>query len=215
MSVYCGSVLNAMEGSDDDGKSINSTEHQTSGSSSLNISRNESTNSISNPIRIKYDPENMWFDYQALFDQTKNWVLHYDFKMQEFKTIPVQHTDFERNTLAKKVLFGDKVDNKLINDVCNGFVPAIGDITKKLMNYLAKYEDNMSNEDLNKSFYNMKFLLTTRVQFSYGKNNEYYMVYSRMANNINQNNLIPSNLGREYTASIDDYQLANALLPIF
>ena len=57
----------------------NSTEHQTSGSSSLNISRTESTSSISNPMRIEYDPKNMWFDYQALFDQTKNWVLHYDF----------------------------------------------------------------------------------------------------------------------------------------
>ena len=108
----------------------NSTEHQTSGSSSLNISRTESTSSISNPMRIEYDPKNMWFDYQALFDQTKNWVLHYDFKIKEFEKIPVKHTDFEKNTLAKKALFGDKVDNKLINDICRGFVPAIGDITR-------------------------------------------------------------------------------------
>ena len=112
-----------MEGSDNDDKSINSTEHQTPGSSNLNISRIESTNSISNPIRIEYDPEEMWLDYQSLFDQTKNWVLHYDFKLQEFKTIPVQHTDFEKNTLAKKALFGDEIDNELINDVCKGFVP--------------------------------------------------------------------------------------------
>ena len=97
------------------------TEDKTSGSSSLNISRTESTSSISNPMRIEYEPENMWFYYQALFDQIKNWVLHYDFKVKEFKTIPVQHTDFEKNTLAKKALFGDKIiDNTMLNDACTG-----------------------------------------------------------------------------------------------
>jgi len=64
-----------MEGSDDNCKSINSTEHQTSESSSLNLSKTESASSFMNnyPMRIEYDPESMWFDYQALFDQTKNW----------------------------------------------------------------------------------------------------------------------------------------------
>ena len=108
-----------MEGSDDDCKSINSTEHQTSESSSLNLSRTESASNVMNhhPIRIEYEPESMWFDYQALFDQTKIWVLHNDpiFKIKEFETIPVQHIDFEKNTLAKEVLFGDKVHNTLIN----------------------------------------------------------------------------------------------------
>ncbi len=93
-----------MEGSDDNCKSINSTEHQTSESSSLNLSKTESASSFMNnyPMRIEYDPEIMWFDYQALFDQTKNWVLHNDpiFKIKEFETIPVQHTDFEKKTLA-------------------------------------------------------------------------------------------------------------------
>ena len=78
----------------------------------------------------------MWFDYQALFDQTKNWVLHYDlaFKIKEFETVPVQHTDFEKNTLAKKALLGDKIDDTLINDICNGFIPSIGDM---IANYLS------------------------------------------------------------------------------
>ena len=42
-----------MEGSDDDCKSINSTEHQTSESSSLNLSRTESASNIMNnhPMR--------------------------------------------------------------------------------------------------------------------------------------------------------------------
>ena len=39
---------------------------------SLNISRAGNTSSITNnhQMRIEYDPEHMWFDYQALFDQT-------------------------------------------------------------------------------------------------------------------------------------------------
>jgi len=45
---------------------MNNTEHQTAGSSSLHISRTESTSSAMSyhPKRIEYDPENMWFDYQ-------------------------------------------------------------------------------------------------------------------------------------------------------
>ena len=39
--------------------------------------------------------------------------------MQEFKTIPVQYTDFEKNALAKKALFRDEViDNTMLNDAC-------------------------------------------------------------------------------------------------
>ena len=213
MIVCYGSVLNAMECSDDEGKSINSTEHETSGSISLNISRTESTNSISNPSRIEYDPENMWFDYQALFDQTKNWVLHYDFKMQELKTIPVQHTDFEQNTLAKKALFGDKVDNNIINDICEGFVPAIGDMIDKLFKYIQCEEDKYNNDDRQVMWYNFMFLLAIRVQFSYG-NNAYYKKYAEIAEIYNNSNIIPSNIGREYTSLINDKQFYNVLLPL-
>jgi len=46
---------------------MNITEIQTSGNSSVNISSTESTSSIINnhTMRIEYDPESMWFDYQA------------------------------------------------------------------------------------------------------------------------------------------------------
>ena len=78
----------------------------------------------------------MWFDYQALFDQTKNWVLHYDFKIKEFETVQVQHTDFEQNILARKALLGEKIDDTLINDVCSGFVPTIGKVLVNLFEYI-------------------------------------------------------------------------------
>ena len=93
-----------MESSNDDCKSINSIEHQTSGSSSLNISRTDSTNSIGNhhPMRIEYDPESMWFDYQALFDKTRNCILGLN------DDIKVRHTDFKENQLARLVIFNQK-----------------------------------------------------------------------------------------------------------
>ena len=53
-----------------------------------------------NPDRIQYSPDDMWFDYQALFDQTKNFILL--LKKKEFEHIWVNHTDFEKNTLLKK-----------------------------------------------------------------------------------------------------------------
>ena len=178
------------------------------------MSRTESTNSISNLVRIEYDPENMWFDYQALFDQTKNWVLHYDFKMQEFKTIPVQHTDFEKNTLAKKILFGDKVNDELVNDICNGFVPAIGKMIDKLFEYIKLEKKKSNSENLQKMWYNYLLLLAIRVQFLYG-NNEYYEKYTEIAGIYNNSNIIPSNIGREYTSLINDQQFYNIILPIW
>ena len=111
-------ILNDMENNnnsnnEEDNKSMNDTDCEKSGNNILNISRNNSINNIrrdNNIRRVKYNPDKMWFYYQALFDQTKNWVLLYDlsFRTQDFLIIPVDHTDFETNNLAKKALFKDK-----------------------------------------------------------------------------------------------------------
>ena len=39
--------------------------------------------------RVKYDPEIMWFDYQSLFDKTRNAVLDIDCNFE------IKHTDFK------------------------------------------------------------------------------------------------------------------------
>ena len=52
----------------------------------------------------------------------RKFELHCEFKKKEFEHISVNHTDFEKNTFAKKVLFGDKIiDNSLIKAACNWF----------------------------------------------------------------------------------------------
>ena len=222
MSINNENIPNAMENNnnsnnDEDNNSMNATDCETSGNSSLNISRNNSINNNrrdNNIRRVKYNPDKMWFDYQALFDQSKNWVLHYDlnFRTQEFLKIPVNHTNFETNNLARKALFKDKKNDELINDVCAGFPPAIGEILNNLSEYHDKFRDNISQEDYSTLLYNFKFLLAIRVQFSYGNNNGYYKLYSNIAGLLKKS--IPNLLGREFTLLIDDEQLYKIFLPI-
>ena len=40
-----------------------------------NNSKTNSKNAINENKEVKYDPDKMWFDYQALFDNTKNTML--------------------------------------------------------------------------------------------------------------------------------------------
>ena len=91
----------------------------------------------------------------------------------------MNHTDFEKNTFAKKVLFGDKIiDNTLINSACNGLYPAIDYIICRIALYM-----NKNRNDLNISNYlilllNFKFLLTICVQFSHS-DSLYFKEYLR------------------------------------
>ena len=54
--------------------------------------------------RVEYDPEIMWFDYQSLFDKTRNAVLDIDCNIE------IKHTDFKydecaaNTTRIKKIL---------------------------------------------------------------------------------------------------------------
>ena len=112
----------------------------------------------------------MWFDYQALFDQSKNWLLHYDFKMQELVTMPIKHTDLKTNTLDRKVLLGDKIDNNLINNICSRFDPAIGKVLDNLTKHIVEHGHDYSQDNYDILLHNLKFLLTICLQFSYSSN---------------------------------------------
>ena len=90
---------------------MNASDCETSWNTILNISRNNSiinVRSYNNIRSVEYSPDEMWFDYLAILDQTKNWVLHYDLRIQEFLIITVNHTNFETNNFARKALFKDK-----------------------------------------------------------------------------------------------------------
>ena len=65
--------------------------------------------------QVYYNSEKMWFNYQALFDKTKNKVLG------KIDNIKVKHTDFDKNVIAREAMFyNDKVDINLLNEVSDG-----------------------------------------------------------------------------------------------
>ena len=135
-----------MKDSKDDCKSINITEHKKSGRSTLNIIRTWRTSS-NDPVRVEYNPDYMWFDYQALFDQTKIWVLHHELKIKEFVKVLVQHTDFEKNDLVKKILFKNYIDNTLINDICSLIFLEMQKVLKILIKHLDGHAKDYNNDD--------------------------------------------------------------------
>ena len=47
--------------------------------------------------RVEYDPEIMWFDYQSLFDKTRNTVLDIDCNIE------IKHIDFKDDECAANV----------------------------------------------------------------------------------------------------------------
>ena len=49
--------------------------------------------------KVQYNPEKMWFDYQALFDKTRNKILG------KTDNIKVKYTDFDKNIIAKQAIF--------------------------------------------------------------------------------------------------------------
>lgn len=93
MLGYCCSIANTMDS--DDSRSINSTEGKTSFIGSV-----WSVNNMDNGPRVEYEPDKMWFDYQALFDKTKSVVL------EQNMNIEVKHTNFKENELARHAVFG-------------------------------------------------------------------------------------------------------------
>ena len=52
-------------------------------------------------------------------------------------------------------------------------------------------------------------------QISYCKNNNPHKEYLKLAKMCDNNNIVPSNLGREYNTLINDERFFNVLLPIF
>ena len=79
-----------------------------------------------NGPKVEYDPMEMWFDYQALFEKTKSFILK---KPCEFK---IMHTAFDFDKVARNALFGTNDYADLLKDLLNGNI----DILPKLVDNL-------------------------------------------------------------------------------
>ena len=74
-------------------------------------------NSENNKGTVKYNPNEMWFDYQALFDNTKNTML----EKSDTKTNYVRHTNFNANKIALHALFNsDEFNDGLLDSAMSG-----------------------------------------------------------------------------------------------
>ncbi|MBR1944287.1 MAG: hypothetical protein IJ848_02325 [Alphaproteobacteria bacterium] len=110
-------VSNQYGNIDDNDDECNSKEDQVSCGWIENIKKQ-----MNSGPRVEYDPHTMWFDYQALFEKTRNAVL-------EIKDdIKVEHTEFSENDVARKALFGDSNYEQTLQKILSGDINAQCDV---------------------------------------------------------------------------------------
>ena len=64
--------------------------------------------------KVEYNPDEMWFDYQALFNKTKSVVLEQDCDIE------VKHTNFESDKFARDATSIKNNNSELLNDIISG-----------------------------------------------------------------------------------------------
>lgn len=132
-------------------KSMKYVEHSNTESKILDDCKSNNNNIVD------YDEETMWFDYQTLFDKTKNIMLGKN------DTTEVKHVDFKKDSFAKKVVFGtsmyddcDEYYESNLYDIENGDVYAQSDAMYNMLDYCK------SNEFINENsfdYLNYKYML--------------------------------------------------------
>lgn len=112
-----------------------------------NMNNNFDTNSVlsmsdmNNCNNGEYDPENMWFDYQALFDKTRNCILGLN------DDIEVKHTDFKENQLARLVIFEQKYFDHMIEYVLSEIINDDTTCYYTLISNFHRYRDLYCDEE--------------------------------------------------------------------
>ena len=81
--------------------------------------------------RVEYDPEIMWFDYQSLFDKTRNTVLDIDCNIE------IKHTDFKYDECAANAT-GIKKNSELLQSILSGSIDSVCEVVNKIFDLLYK-----------------------------------------------------------------------------
>ena len=122
-----------------------------------NNSKNDSKNIINENItkEVKYDPDKMWFDYQKLFNKTRNVILGRD------DTTKVE-CNINKNEFVKEVLSCEDSDF-IIKQATDGETWAQDEIMDCIENYVEsgslKKESVLGNKLYNEINYNYRYLL--------------------------------------------------------
>ena len=110
---------------------------------------------------VEYNPKKMWFDYNALFNKTKNKIIGKN------DSIKVKCVDFNKNTVARNVVFGlnQKCDNKLLEGVLHGDNKYQYLILNNMLDYI-NFELRRPGNDIEENVIdNYKYLLSIVVTF--------------------------------------------------
>ena len=164
-----------------------------------------SDNNSYNDKVVDYDEKTMWFDYQALFDKTKNVVLGKN------DTTNVKHVDFKEDSLARNVVFGTSMYDdhneyyeSNLYDIENGDVYAQSDAIYNMLDYCK------SNEFINKNsldYLNYKYMLGIVSSFLSSDPDIKYLLHQ-------ESSLFPDNYIDYYNIKNIDYKtVMSYLLP--
>ena len=108
------------------------------------------TNNNNNSTRIEYDPDVMWFDYQVLFGNVKNFVLGKNCYRE------VKHTNFETNTIARRIVFGDDyINNDVLRLIRRGNIYELRSVLVNINTFL--------NEEFERN--ELRFISETQLSF--------------------------------------------------
>ena len=114
--------------------------------------------------KVKYNPDIMWFDYQALFDKTRNKVFG------KTDNIEVKHVDFTKNTIARNGVFDSyEIDTNMLNKALEGDLKSqinmVNNIWKGYLKSIDNDNDDNNNEkDLRRLLnINRLYLITVNI----------------------------------------------------
>mgnify|MGYP006873014961 CR=1 FL=1 len=83
--------------------------------------------------KVEYDDSIMWFDYQSLFDKTKNVILGINCDVE------IEHTNFKCNKCAANAT-GIKDNKDLLKSILSGNIDSVCQVVNNIYNY---YVDQM------------------------------------------------------------------------
>ena len=108
--------------------------------------------------KVKYNPDIMWFDYQALFDKTRNKVFG------KTDNIEVKHVDFTKNTIARNGVFeSDEIVTNMLNKALEGDLKNQINMVNNIWKCYLKSIDN-DQEDLRRLLnINRLYLITVNI----------------------------------------------------
>ena len=114
--------------------------------------------------KVKYNPDIMWFDYQALFDKTRDKVFG------KTDNIEVKHVDFTKNSIAKNGVFdSDEIETNMLNKALEGDLKNQINMANNIWKCYLKsidndVDDNNNGEDLRRLLHiNRLYFITVNI----------------------------------------------------